>query len=359
MTDLDQAIELLIELIRIPSFSREEEGTKTCLKAFFEKRGIPCTLVKNNLFAINRTYNPDLPTLLLNSHHDTVRPNKGYSRDPFQPFQSDGKLYGLGSNDAGGALVALILTFWSFYAKTNLPANLIMGISAEEEISGRDGVELLLKHMPHIDAGIVGEPTSGQVAVSEKGLMVLDCLVQGKAGHAARNEGENAIYKALQDIHWFRDFRFSRISETLGPIHMNVTIISAGKQHNVVPDECHFTVDVRTTDAYTMEETLEIIRKNVRADVQPRSVRLHPSGIDGEHVLRKAVDACGFTTYGSPTLSDQALMPFPTIKMGPGDSSRSHTADEFIFIDQIEQGIIDYKKLIQEYFNFISHETLG
>ncbi len=359
MSDTSEAIELLCDLIRIPSFSREEKGTHDLLAEFLDKKGIVYTSVENNLYALNKNFDPELPTLLLNSHHDTVKPNSGYTRDPFEPLIQDGKLFGLGSNDAGGALVSLIMTFCHNYDKAGLPANIALGISAEEEISGRNGAELLLKNMPAIDAGIVGEPTSGDVAITEKGLLVLDCKVHGKAGHAARNEGENAIYKAMKDIEWFRTFEFPNESVSLGPVHMNVTVINAGRQHNVVPDICEYTVDVRTTDAYSLEETLDIIRKHVTADVTPRSTRLRPSSISPDHPLCKAVESCGFKTYGSPTLSDQALMPFPTIKMGPGDSSRSHSADEFIFTDQIEKGITDYRKLIESYFNIIAHETLG
>ena len=359
MNDTREAIEILSALISTPSFSREEKGTHDLLAGILEKKGIPFTSAGNNLYALNKSYDEHLPSLLLNSHHDTVKPNSGYSIDPFNPVIEDGKLFGLGSNDAGGALVSLLLTFCHFYDKPDLPVNLILGLSAEEEISGANGVELLLKKMPEVHAGIVGEPTSGDVAITEKGLLVLDCKVYGKAGHAARNEGENAIYKAIKDIEWFRTYQFPKESKSLGPVHMNVTIINAGHQHNVVPELCEYTVDVRTTDAYTLEQTLAIIKDHVNADVQPRSTRLRPSSIEPNHPLYRAVESCGFKTYGSPTLSDQALMPFPTIKLGPGDSARSHSADEFIFIDQLEKGIIDYQNLIESYFNIIAHETLG
>ncbi|MEJ2006410.1 MAG: M20 family metallo-hydrolase [Cyclobacteriaceae bacterium] len=359
MSESEQAVKLLQDLIRTPSFSKEEYGTRKVLAEFLEKKGIEFTNVKNNLFALNKHFDPGLPTLLLNSHHDTVKPNAGYTRDPFEPDNIDGKIYGLGSNDAGGALVALIVTFCSFYDQKELPVNLILGISAEEEISGPNGAELLLQNIPKVNAGIVGEPTSGEAAVTEKGLLVLDCTVTGKAGHAARSEGENAIYKAMQDIEWFRSFEFPETSNLLGPIHMNVTVIKAGSQHNVVPDVCEYTVDIRTTDAYTLEETLQIIDKNTIAEVKPRSLRLRPSALRQDHVLYKAAEKCGFRMFGSPTLSDQARMPFPTIKIGPGDSSRSHSPDEFIFIHQIEQGINDYKKLIESYFKLNTNETLG
>ena len=358
MNELDSAISLLSDLIRIPSYSREESGTLRCLKSFFDHRHIPYTTVRNNLIVKNLHFDPDRPTILLNSHHDTVRPNSGYTRDPFEPSVEDGKLYGLGSNDAGGALVCLILTFCHYYDR-QLPVNIVLGASAEEEISGVNGAELMLANMPRIDAGIVGEPTSGMTGVTEKGLLVRDWGVHGTSGHAARSEGDNAIYKAMKDIAWFRDFRFPKISETLGPIHMNVTMVNAGTQHNVIPDTCTFTVDVRTTDAYTLEETLKIIGDHVEAEIVPRSVRLRPSRIPPAHALVRAARAAGFETFGSPTLSDQAVMPFPTVKMGPGDSERSHTADEFIFIHQLQQGISDYRKLLDAYIKLQDHETLG
>ncbi len=354
MHDLDAAIILLSDLIRVPSYSKEEAGTLRCLKAFMDSRHIPFNTVKNNIFTVNKHFKPGLPTLLLNSHHDTVRPNAGYTHDPFKPMQAEGKLYGLGSNDAGGALVSLIFTFCHYYDLEDLPFNIVLAASAEEEISGANGIELLLQHLPEIHFGIVGEPTSGEVAIAEKGLLVLDCLSHGVSGHAARNEGENAIYNAMADIEWIKNYTFRKESETLGPIHMNVTIIEAGKQHNVVPDSCKFTVDVRTTDAYTLEETLEIIQKNITSEVTPRSVRLRPSSIPTDHPLVNAARECGFTLFGSPTLSDQALMPFPTIKLGPGDSSRSHTADEFIYIDQLGKGLDDYRKLLDKLIQTIN-----
>ena len=266
----------------------------------------------------------------------------------------DGKLYGLGSNDAGGSLVCLLFAFLKYYESGDLPINLVFAASAEEEISGKGGIEALLPKLPKIDFGIVGEPTSEEAAVAEKGLLVLDCVSTGISGHAARNEGKNAIYEAMMDIEWFRTFQFPKVSDFLGPIHMNVTIIESGSQHNVVPDTCKFTVDVRTTDAYTLEETLEIIRENVKAEVTPRSVRLRPSGISKDHPLPKAIESLGIGTYGSPTLSDQALMTFPTIKVGPGDSARSHTADEFIYISQLENGLQQYIKIIEELKNQLS-----
>ena len=355
----DIAVKLLSSLIRVPSFSGEENGTRDLLVEFLKSNKVNVQTEGNNVFAMNTGFAKGRPTLLLNSHHDTVKPNSGYTKDPFEPVIDDGKLYGLGSNDAGASLVCLLLTFLEYHRRKDLPLNILFAASAEEEISGKGGIERLLKVLPPIDLGIVGEPTSGDVAVAEKGLLVLDCIVTGKAGHAARNEGDNAIYRAMEEIRWFREYKFPKTSDTLGPIHMNVTVIEAGHQHNVVPDTCKFTVDVRTTDAYTLEETLEIIRSNVGCTVEPRSVRLRPSGISTDHPLYRTVASLGMQTYGSPTLSDQALMPFPTIKIGPGDSARSHTADEFVFISQIEEGLIFYRNIIDTLINQLNHETLG
>ncbi|OEK03338.1 acetylornithine deacetylase [Roseivirga sp. 4D4] len=342
----DQAISLLKQLIETPSLSKEEADTADLIQSFFKNIGVQTERLGNNVWAKNLHFVETKPTVLLNSHHDTVKPNAGYSKDPFQAIEEDGKLYGLGSNDAGGCLVSLIATFLHFYDQKDLNYNLILAATAEEEVSGKGGVEALLPHLPTIDFGIVGEPTLLDMAIAEKGLMVLDCVAKGQSGHAARNEGVNAIYRAMQDIEWFNTYEFPNQSETLGPVKMSVTMIDAGSQHNVVPDECRFVVDVRTTDAYSNQETLDIIKENVEALVTPRSTRLNPSGIDINHPIVKAGIALGRKTYGSPTLSDQALMPFPTLKMGPGDSARSHTADEYIHISEIEEGIGLYIKLL-------------
>jgi acetylornithine deacetylase len=277
-----------------------------------------------------------------------VRPNPQYTRDPFKPEVIDGKLFGLGSNDAGGPLVSLIATFLHYYPQQNLKYNVVLAATAEEEISGTDGVESIWSSLPTIDFAIVGEPTLCQMATAEKGLMVLDCIAHGKAGHAAREEGINAIYEALPDIEWFRTYRYPEVSETLGPIKMTVSIITAGKQHNVVPAECHYTVDVRCTDKYTLEELLDIIRQHVKSEVKPRSMRMRPSGIAEEHPLVQAAVRLGIHRYGSPTTSDQALIPTPSVKMGPGDSARSHSANEFIYVDEIRQGIETYIKVLNE-----------
>ena len=351
MTDteklFDQAVALLQKLISIPSFSKEEDKTADTIQEFMKGHGIIMHRKLNNLWAWNKHFDPAKPTILLNSHHDTVKPNSGYTRDPYDAKIEDGKLYGLGSNDAGGCLVSLIASFLYFYNKENLKYNFCLATTAEEEISGVNGLELIIPELGQLDFGIVGEPTLMQLAIAERGLMVLDCTAHGKAGHAAREEGENAIYNALADIEWFRTFRFSKESEVFGPIKMSVTIINAGSQHNVVPASCVFTVDVRVTDAYRNEEVLEIIRQHVKCDVQPRSIRLKPSSIDKEHPIVQAGIALGRTTYGSPTTSDQSLLDIQSIKVGPGDSARSHTADEFVYVDEIREGIELYIKMLE------------
>lgn len=343
----ENAILLLKKLIATPSFSKEEEETAEIIETFLESKSVITHSYLNNIYAKNKYFDDSKPTILLNSHHDTVRPNKAYTLDPFTPIEKDGKLYGLGSNDAGGCLVSLISTFIHFYDKKDLPYNLIIAATAEEEISGHNGVEILLPRLPKIDFGIVGEPTLLNMAIAEKGLLVLDCTTHGRAGHAAREEGDNAIYKALKDIEWFSTYRYDKVSPLLGPMKMSVTIINAGSQHNVVPHECKFTVDVRVNELYTFEEVLGIIRENVQCDVQPRSSRLRSTSIPIEHPLIQAGIALGRSYYGSPTTSDKALMNFPTLKMGPGDSARSHTADEFIYIDEIRGGIEMYIKLLE------------
>ncbi|MCA0364057.1 MAG: M20 family metallo-hydrolase [Bacteroidetes bacterium] len=343
----DFAIDVLKKLIETPSFSREEQGTLAIFDHIFREKNIPFQTIGNNIWVKNKFFSPEKDTILLNSHHDTVKPNAGYTRDPFKAEIIDGKLFGLGSNDAGGPLVSLLATFLYFNEKENLPFNLIFGASAEEEISGKNGVELLLTDLPKIALAIVGEPTLMDMAIAEKGLMVLDCTAKGVAGHAARDEGKNAIYKAMNDIEWFGTFDFPKTSATLGPIKMSVTQINAGTQHNVVPDVCNFVVDVRATDSYTLEETLAIIKENVNCEVVPRSIRLRPSGISTDHPIVKRGLELGMKPYGSPTLSDQALMPFTSIKIGPGDSARSHTADEFIYVDEIKKGIEGYVGLLE------------
>ena len=342
------AIRLLQQLICTPSFSKEEAGTATILENFFSANSIPSKRLGNNVWAINFHFNPSKPTILLNSHHDTVRPNSQYTRDPFSAEIIEGKIFGLGSNDAGGPLVSLIATFLHFYKAENLTYNLVLAATAEEEISGSEGIESIWSHLPKIDLAIVGEPTLCHVATAEKGLMVLDCVAEGKVGHAAREEGVNAIYEALKDIQWFHSYQFPKVSSTLGPIKMSVTVINAGKQHNVVPAECHYTVDVRVTDAYALEEVLSTIQQHVKSKITPRSMRLRPSGIAEDHPLAMAAKKLNMVCYGSPTTSDQALIPSPSIKLGPGDSARSHSADEFIYVREISEGIQTYILLLNE-----------
>ncbi len=345
----EDAIGLLKKLISTPSFSREEDKTSEILEKFFLERNIPVKKHLYNVWAVNKYFDNTKPTLLLNSHHDTVKPNSQYTRDPFKPTVEDEKLYGLGSNDAGGSLVSLIAAFLYFYDKENMKYNLMMAASAEEEISGANGIEVLLKELGPIDCAIVGEPTQMQMAVAERGLMVLDCIAKGKAGHAARKEGDNAIYKAIKDIQWFTSYKFPKVSELLGPVNMDVTVIETdNKAHNVVPAQCKFVVDIRVNEFYTFEEVFEVIKENIKSEVKARSFRLRSTSIDLDHPLVKAGMELGRNYYGSPTTSDKALMFFPSLKMGPGDSGRSHSADEYIFVDEIREGIELYIKLLEK-----------
>lgn len=343
----NEAIELLSQLIETPSISKEEQLTADILIQFMEQKGVSSERHFNNVWAKNKYYDTSKPTLLLNSHHDTVKPNKAYTLDPFKAIQSDGKLFGLGSNDAGGALVALLSAFLYFYEKPNLNYNIIFAATAEEEISGINGIEALLPKLGKIEFGIVGEPTLMNLAVAEKGLLVIDCINHGKAGHAARNEGDNALYHSLNDIEWFRSYQFPKISELLGPVKMSVTSIETeNKAHNVVPASCKFVVDIRVNELYTFDEILNEINQHVSCTVKPRSLRMRSSSISLKHPLVQSGLELGRKTYGSPTTSDKALMPFPTLKMGPGDSARSHTADEFIYLHEIKEGIELYIKLL-------------
>ncbi|HEY6162617.1 MAG TPA: M20 family metallo-hydrolase [Bacteroidia bacterium] len=343
-----EAVELLMRLISIPSISKEEGGTGDVLEKFFRERGIATERKFNNVWAKNKHFDPSLPTILLCSHHDTVKPASGYTRDPFKAEIVDGKLFGLGSNDAGGPLVSLIAAFLYFYDKQGLEYNFIVAPVGEEEISGAHGVESILPDLGKIDFAVVGEPTGMELGITEKGLIVLDCTVLGRSGHAARADGDNAIYKALKDIEWFRTYSFAKISETLGPVKMTVTIIHSGAQHNVIPDKCEFTVDVRTTEMYSNDEVLEEIRKNVSCEVKPRSGRLKSTAISKDHPIVKAGVSLGRGIFGSPTSSDKALMPFPALKLGPGDSSRSHSADEFIYVKEIEEAVELHIKMLSK-----------
>ena len=341
------AVALLEQLIGTPSISREENGTADLLFDFLAAHGAPPQRRGNNVWAVAPGYVPDRPTVLLNSHHDTVKPSTAWTYPPFAATWEGDKLIGLGSNDAGASAVSLLATF--LYLKDRPRAyNLICAITAEEEISGANGIAKLLPELGPITLGIVGEPTQMQLAIAEKGLLVLDCLARGKTGHAARDEGENALYKALNDINWLRNNQLPRVSPLLGPVKTTATQISAGQQHNVVPDECRFVVDVRTNELYSNAEVVEMLQQNLRSEITPRSLRLNSSRIAADHPIVQRGQALGKETYGSPTLSDQALMPFATVKIGPGDSARSHTPDEFILRSEIISGVRDYVALLTD-----------
>ena len=343
------AIGLLKQLIATPSFSKEEDNSSALIRAFLEKNEVETEQYLYNIWAKNKYFDANKPTILLNSHHDTVKPNKGYTLDPFAAIEKDEKLFGLGSNDAGGSLVSLISTFLYFHDKENLKYNIVLAATAEEEISGHNGIEVLLPQLGKIDFAIVGEPTQMQVAVAEKGLMVLDCIANGKAGHAAREEGDNSIYKAITDIEWFNSYKFDKTSDLLGPVKMSVTVIETdNKAHNVVPAQCKYVVDCRVNELYTFEEMLDIIKANVQSEIKPRSTRLRSSSIALDHPVIQAGLKMKRSCYGSPTTSDKALMHFPSVKIGPGDSARSHTADEYIYIGEIKNGIELYIQLLNE-----------
>lgn len=342
-----EAIILLQNLIFTPSFSKEEKNTAILIRHFMESHGVEVHQKSNNVWAIATNHSEGAPTILLNSHHDTVKPSEGWETDPFKPLIQDGKLSGLGSNDAGASAVSLLATFLYLSKLPHLPYKLIVAITAEEEISGQNGISSILEDLGVVDLGIVGEPTGMEMAIAEKGLMVLDCTAHGKAGHAARNEGENAIYKALDDLHWIQKHQFPNVSTVLGPVKMTVTQINAGSQHNVVPDRCSFVVDVRSNECYSNQQILEIVKQNIEAEVVARSTRLNASGIAMEHPIVKKGMGLGLGYYGSPTLSDQALMNFCTIKIGPGQSARSHTPNEYIMVEEIKEGINTYIALLE------------
>ena len=340
-----EAIELLKRLIATPSLSRQETDAADLIVSFFESKGFRTNRKGNNVWLWAGEKDGSKPTLLLNSHIDTVKPSAQWTYKPFEPTLENDKLYGLGSNDAGAPLVSLISAFL-ILSKKEQPFNLIFAASAEEEISGVNGISSILEELGDVDLGIVGEPTQMQMAVAEKGLMVLDCFAKGKPGHAAREEGINAIYKALPDIEWFKNYSFPKESDLLGPVKMTVTGVKSGAQHNVVPDVCEFMVDVRVNEHYSNRELYELIQESVACEVKPRSFRLNSSSIAVEHpVVQRGIEA-GLTYYGSPTTSDQAVMNFTTLKIGPGDSARSHTADEYIRLKEIEEGVETYVRLL-------------
>lgn len=343
--ETNDAITLLQQLIAIPSLSREETVLANFLESFIEIKGYVVSRKDNNIWILSPGFDPSRPTVLLNSHIDTVKPVAGWTREPFKPTIENEKLFGLGSNDAGASVACLLYSFF-YLTQKQQSYNLIFSATAEEEISGNNGIESLLQELPKIDFAIVGEPTDMNLAVAEKGLMVLDCIATGKAGHAARNEGENAIYKALEDVSWFKNYVFNKKSDLLGEVKMTVTQIEAGTQHNVVPDKCTFVVDVRSNEMYSNQEILDAIRKQVSCSVQARSTRLSSTATPLEHPVIKRGRELNRTLFGSPTLSDQALMPFPSLKIGPGNSARSHTADEYILLDEIRDAIEIYVQLL-------------
>ncbi len=344
-----KAIKLLQDLIGTQSFSTEEEGTAKLLENWFQEFEIPFERSGNNVWAVNKQFDHEKPTLLLNSHHDTVKPNSAYTRDPFAATIEDGKLYGLGSNDAGGCLVCLLATFTYFFDVEDLEFNLLFAGTAEEEINGKNGIGSLLNLIPKIDVAIVGEPTQMQMAVAEKGLVVFDAKVKGTASHAAHPNNDSAIYKCISVLDWFQNFKFEKVSEALGEVKLTVTQINAGSQHNVVPATVDLVIDVRVNDRYSNAEVAGILEKYAPVDeITPRSLRLNSSSISMEHPLVEAGSGLGMSSYGSPTLSDQAMLTCPSLKLGPGDSTRSHSADEFIYVKEIEDGIEKYIALLQK-----------
>ena len=343
-----EAIELLKKLIATQSFSSEEERTAAIIEAWFNAHDIPFKRQANNIWATNKNFEEGKTTLLLNSHHDTVQPNNGYTRDPYSPDVEDGKLYGLGSNDAGGCLVSLIATFTYFYAQENPKYNLVIVASGEEESSGPNGLNSMLKVIPPVDVAIVGEPTLMNLAVAEKGLVVFDAKVKGTPSHAAHPNDNNAIYNCIDVLQWFKDFTFEKVSDALGEVKMTVTQIKGGKQHNAVPADVELVVDVRVNDKYSNQEVADLLQEKAPCDeIIPRSLRLNSSSIPVDHDLVKAGIALGRSTYGSPTLSDQAVLSCPSLKLGPGDSTRSHSANEFIYVNEIEEGIEIYIDLLE------------
>jgi acetylornithine deacetylase len=346
-----EAIQLLKKMIATPSFSGQENKTAELIEAWFTCHSIPFKRKDNNVWASNLYFDVGRPTLLLNSHHDTVKPNQGYILDPFSPIEKDKKLYGLGSNDAGGCLVSLLAAFTYFFAVENLSHNLIIAATAEEESSGPNGLNSILSELPPLNCAIVGEPTGMHLAIAEKGLLVLDVVVKGTPGHAAHENNNNAIYNALEVAKWFRDYTFDKVSDVLGPIKMTVTGLSAGTQHNVVPAECHMVVDVRVNDCYTNVEVLQLIQHNFSDTVliTPRSLHLNSSSIAKDHPLVQAGMLLGRSWYGSPTLSDQSVLSCQSLKLGPGVSARSHSADEFIYIHEIEEGVVIYCSILTEF----------
>lgn len=343
----DRALELLKQLISIESFSSNEDKTADAIQEWFKTFDIPFERIYNNVFAKNKFWDDSKPTLLLNSHHDTVKPNKAYTKDPFHPHIEDGKLYGLGSNDAGGCLVSLLATFSYFYASEELNHNILMVASMEEESAGENSLRGLLPSLPEIDVAVVGEPTLMDLAIAEKGLIVFDATIKGTPSHAAHPNENNSIYNTIEVLEWFKNYKFDKSSEVLGDVKMTVTQINAGSQHNVVPAQVELVVDVRVNDAYTNKEIATLLKSQAPCELQERGLKLNSSKIDKNHPLVQSGIALGRKTYGSPTLSDQAALSCQSLKLGPGDSTRSHSADEFIYVHEIEEGIDLYIKILE------------
>ncbi|HEA21042.1 MAG TPA: M20/M25/M40 family metallo-hydrolase [Pricia antarctica] len=342
-----KALNLLEQLISIPSFSSEEDKTADAIEDWFRFFDIPFEREINNVYAVNKYFDEGKPTLLLNSHHDTVKPNSAYTKDPFYPHIENGKLYGLGSNDAGGALVSLIATFTHFYAKENLSHNIVMVASMEEESSGDNSLRGLLPKLPKIDVAIVGEPTLMQLAIAEKGLVVFDAQVKGTPSHAAHPNDDNPIYNSIEVLEWFKNYKFEKASEALGEVKVTVTQIKGGVQHNAVPAQVDLVLDVRVNDKYTNAEIAKILKEKAPCELKERSLRLNSSSIDKNHPLVQSGIALGRETYGSPTLSDQAALTCQSLKLGPGDSTRSHSADEFIYVEEVKEGIDLYIRILE------------
>lgn len=349
----DEAIALLTQLIRIPSPSREEHVSAEFLARWLGDRGVAAERIGNNIVAGAGDRDASKPTVLLDAHHDTVRPVSSWERDPYDPLVDNDRIIGLGSNDAGGCVAAMTMTYLALHTRRDLPFNLMLALSAEEEIAGEGGITAVMDAIGPVDLVLVGEPTDMQLAVAEKGLMVLDCRAHGVAGHAARATGINAIGIAMRDIAWLARCEFPRHSALLGPVTMTVTQINAGTQHNVIPDRCDFVVDIRVPETYEHQEILETLRRGMRSELQPRSMRLRPSAIDERHLIVMAGRALGLRAFGSPTMSDQALLRVPSVKIGPGRSERSHTAGEFLLIEELDRGLRLYPLLLERYAEYL------
>ena len=348
-----RAKKLLEKLISIKSFSFNEDKTADHIEKWFNENKIKTSRKKNNVFAFNKYYNPQKPNLLLNSHHDTVEPNDGYTNDPYEPITKDGKLYGLGSNDAGISLVCLIMVFIHFYERENLNFNIIILASAEEERSGENGIKSVIPLLPKIDLAIIGEPTKMDVAIAEKGLIVFDLIVKGESSHAAHKNDKNPIVKSSEIIRQISNMTFSKTSDLLGDVKLTVTQINAGVQHNVIPSDVKIVLDARINDKYSNNDIFNYLKQNLDCEVKPRSLDLNSSSISRDHKIILAADNLNFKKYGSPTLSDQAKIDCNSIKLGPGDSLRSHTANEFVYVNEIKDGINKYILLIEEYNSLI------